>query len=114
MAFDQIWETIHSSRYWGRYPNEHLVRYVCRRAWEPEARFLDLGCGAGGNTSFLRQEGHQVVALDGSVSAAKRAKGIVADALQLPFSGQAFDCVVDVVCLAHNEEPDVRRMIGEI
>jgi SAM-dependent methyltransferase len=57
-----------------------------------------------------------VVALDGSQAAVARApvSGVVADAMSLPFMKGAFDCVVDVVCIAHNRLEDAKKIISEI
>jgi SAM-dependent methyltransferase len=107
MAFDRIWDAIHRTRTWGKYPNEHLVRWVARKYFNVpqryETKFLDLGCGAGANTWFLRCEGFWVAPVDGSVSALRHVDGgVAADAIRLPFASASFDCVVDIVCIAHH------------
>jgi SAM-dependent methyltransferase len=78
--------------------------------WLPRrSRVLDIGCGAGTNSIFLRRSGFRVSGIDlapGAIAAArKRAErsGLsidfrVADALQLPYPDGVFGGLVDVGC----------------
>ena len=122
--FDRVWEEIHAKREWGRYPKEELVRWVIRtygdRSSEERAsiRCLDVGCGAGASSWFLAREGFGVVAIDGSLSAIKRLNSLperlVGDCVHLPFKDDSFDAVIDIVCVAHNELRDARRIVTEM
>lgn len=119
MTFDPIWDKIHKQREWGRYPKEELVRWVARNYYavknRQEVRFLDLGCGAGASSWFLQREGFTVVPLDGSQAAVGRAgRGVVADAINLPFAEASFDCVIDIVCLAHNSFASAQRILADV
>lgn len=40
--------------------------------------------------------------------------GVVADAMTLPFKDNSFDCVVDIVCIAHNKFEDAKKIVSEI
>ena len=75
---DAVWEDLHSTRSWGKYPAEDLIRRVMRAHRDVETRqstkVLELGCGAGANLSFFLQEGFQVVGIDGAPSAIEAAK----------------------------------------
>lgn len=120
MAFSAEWEHIHQEREWGRYPKEELVRWVARTYYAVSDRslvkFLDLGSGAGASTWFLEREGFDVTALDGSKAAISRiiSKGVVADAVALPFEAETFDCVVDIICIAHNTASDAQKIVAEV
>jgi ubiquinone/menaquinone biosynthesis C-methylase UbiE len=103
------------------YPNEQLVRFIFREYGKTEDRknikVLEIGCGSGGNTWYLSNEGFDVYCIDISeigIELAKQtlkkwnkeAKIIKADMLNLPFEDNYFDCVIDVFssnCLTMKE-----------
>ena len=73
---------------------------------EPGRRTLDLGCGEGRLSRFLRSLGHRVAGADASPTMVRLAAGhpdaepaVIADAAALPFRGAAFDLVVAYMCL---------------
>jgi hypothetical protein len=76
--YDPVWDRIFSSRSWGRYPAEELIRFVAREAFSVADRStlkgLELGCGPGANLWFLANEGIPFDAIDGSKSAVAQAK----------------------------------------
>ncbi len=92
---DDVWETLHASRPWGKYPAEHLIRTVMRAYRAPEERaqthVLELGCGAGANLSFLLAEGFQTYGVDGAPSAIAKCR----DRLR-PAPGQILNLSVQV------------------
>ena len=69
---DPVWEDLFHSRGWGKYPSEEAIRFVMyakKKISQNTLRALDLGCGKGAISWFLRKEGiSEVVALDGSPS----------------------------------------------
>jgi SAM-dependent methyltransferase len=78
---------------------------------EPGKRTLDLGCGEGRVSRFLRSLGHRVAGADASPTMVRLAAGhpdaepaVVADAAALPFRDAAFDLVVAYMCL-HDIDP---------
>src|SRR5215467_12346173 len=78
-SWDAEWERIFRSREWGRYPAEHVVRFVARRFYaapdRSKVRLLDLGCGAGGaSTWYFAREGFDVSAIDGSETAVAKTR----------------------------------------
>ena len=49
-SFDDIWETIHATEEWGKYPSEPVIRFVARNYYNKDRRcikMLDFGCGGG-------------------------------------------------------------------
>lgn len=128
-SWDPIWEEIHKSREWGKYPSEDLVRFVARRYYNVSNRkavkFLDLGCGFGAASWYLAREGFAVLGIDGSKSSIVRVtkrffeenlKGDfrVGDFIHLPYNNEYFDCVIDLTSIQHNRLPNVRRIIREV
>jgi hypothetical protein len=52
-GWDPVWEQIFASREWGKYPPEHVVRFVARNFYRvpdrKQVRLLEVGCGPGAN-----------------------------------------------------------------
>ena len=88
--------------------------------------FLDLGCGVGRNSIYLGKEGFDVVGVDISRSALKKAKswarieGVPSVALlrcsmtNLPFVRQTFHAVISVSVIHHAVKEDIEKAIEEI
>src|SRR6266702_3035677 len=73
---------------------------------EPGHRTLDLGCGEGRVSRYLRSLGHRVAGADAAPTMVRLAAGhqdaspaVLADAAALPFRDDAFDLVVAYMCL---------------
>jgi ubiquinone/menaquinone biosynthesis C-methylase UbiE len=126
------WNAVFSSRAWGKYPTEDLVRFVARSfndvAQRPAQRVLEIGCGPGANLWFLAREGFRVSAIDGSAAAIEQARerlrkeGLHAEQPELkvgnfstlPWPDATFDCVVDMVAIYANSLPTIEATIDEI
>ena len=72
----------------------------------PGRMTLDLGCGEGRLSRYLRSAGHRVAGVDAAPTMVRLAVGhqdkgpaVLADAATLPFRDQAFDLVVAYMCL---------------
>lgn len=127
-SFDTIWETIHETNAWGKYPSEVVIRFIARNYYQSDRktiRILDFGCGAGSNTWYLARENFDVYAFDGSESAIRKVKerfleeGLhadlrVRDALNLDYENDFFDCVVDNVAIYANRLPYIIKMYEKI
>lgn len=127
-SFNNVWEDIHKNQEWGKYPPEHIVRFIARNYYNSkreDIKILDFGCGAGANTWFLAREGFDVYAFDGSASAVEKTReylnknGVTAnlevkDALQLSYNNDFFDCVIDSACICCNELSDKKIMYKEV
>jgi SAM-dependent methyltransferase len=94
-----------------------------RRVWRaaaPGSLYLDVGCGAGTYSRWLRQQGLRVVGIDYSQPALRKAmartsEGVAfcsADATRLPFADSSVDGVLclGVLQAVHASEPLVREL----
>jgi SAM-dependent methyltransferase len=128
-SWDPVWEEIFSTREWGKYPPEHVVRFVASNFYRvpdrKEVRLLEIGCGPGANVWFMAREGFAVSAIDGSPTAIQRAserlsrEGLnvdlrVGDFTKLPWPDSSFDGVVENVSLNCNRWDAVQRALREI
>jgi len=129
---DRVWEKLHASQQWGKYPAIDLVKTVMGHCKRNELdvsalRVLEIGCGAGANLSFLLAEGFQVWGVDGSISAIENAKSHlleaskhgdldlhVADFLSLPYESDMFDIVIDNLAVYANNVSSIERSYNEV
>lgn len=128
------WENIFSSRPWGSYPPEELIRFIARTFGQAlnrsEIHVLEIGCGPGPNIWYLVREGFTVAGIDGSPTAIRQAEErLVAEGLPhsqprvdlkvgnfagLPWDDACFDAVVDVEALYANSMDTIKTSIAEI
>jgi len=73
-----------------------------------EGPVLDAGCGAGGYTRALREDGHRVVAADLSEGMTRSGgePATVADITALPFAAGSFGGAIALHMLYHVDDPD--------
>lgn len=123
--FDETWEEISKNRVFGKYPPEHLIRFMSRNYYRLDRasiKVLDIGCGGGGNAWYLAREGFDVYAFDGSKSAVENtraylaANGVTANlavmpAIDMNYENDFFDCIIDWGTLVVSGSKD---MINEI
>jgi len=131
MSWDSTWEQVFQTHDWGRYPPEELIRFVARHffsvADRRQVKILEVGCGPGANIWFLAREGFDVYGIDGSPTAIEKAErrlrqeGLkahlrVGDIVSLGdfYPSSAFDAVVDVACLQHNDRQAIQIIMGQI
>lgn len=110
-------EEAHNWIRWARTPGHDAYWYYARRFFEDVAPpavglTLEIGCGEGRVARDLRTRGHEVIAIDSSLTLVNHAVGadpestyLVADAETLPFRPSMFDLVV-----AYNSLMDVDNM----
>jgi SAM-dependent methyltransferase len=130
-SWDPVWEQVHQSREWGRYPSEELIRFVMRQ-WKhaPDRqaiRGLEIGCGQGANLWFLAREGFTAYGIDGSAAAIDRARDRldtevpgwrgelhVGDIRRLPFADGTFDMLIDNQATYANQFAAAQDMFMEL
>jgi hypothetical protein len=129
--YDAVWESIFSSRAWGRYPGEDLIRFVAREAFPAQDRAslkaLEVGCGPGANLWFLANEGIPFDAIDGSPSAVAQAKarldqekpgwkGRIATGnfCRLPDDFRDYNFVLDSEAIYCNDFDESAKLIADI
>src|SRR5580704_4485068 len=128
-GWDPVWEQIFRSREWGKYPPEHVIRFIARNFYRvpdrKDVRLLEVGCGPGANVWFMAREGFTVSGIDGSSTAIEQAcerlsrEGLTAglrvgDYSTIPWPDSGFDGVVENVSLYCNRWDAVKRAVGEI
>lgn len=110
-----------------RWPYSDLVSAVKREVTHrkpSEIRVLEIGCGTGNNLRFFLEEGFQASGIDYAESAVRVAREqlsrysgtldiVVGDMLELPWSNEYFDFVIDRGALTQNEYSQVERMLSE-
>lgn len=126
---DPVWEQIFSNREWGKYPPEHVVRYVARGFYRApdrsQVRLLEIGCGPGANVWFMAREGFRVSGIDGSPTAIRKAQQRLAkeeliadlhvgDFVSLPWADNTFDGALDNVSLGSNPSQIIRAALAEV
>lgn len=130
----EYWENIFSSRGWGSYPPEELVRFMARtfhaESQKSNVCVLEIGCGPGPNIWYLVREGFSVAGIDGSATAIQQAvsrlddEGLpsaqphvdlrVGNFVELPWPDDHFDAVIDIEALYANTMEDIRSTVKEV
>lgn len=128
-TWDPVWEKIFQDREWGKYPPEHLIRFVARNfgraAMRSDVRLLEIGCGPGANVWYMTREGFSVSGIDGSSTAIQKCSRRLAtegfsadlqvgDFARLPWPDQAFDAVVENVSLYTNPWTAIQSALREV
>jgi SAM-dependent methyltransferase len=128
-SFDPVWEELFRDNEWGKYPPEHVVRFVAQQFYRvpdrKQVRLLDVGSGPGACTWYMAREGFRVSAIDGSASAIRRlearlgaeeleAETSVGDIVSLPWGDGTFDGVIDNAAIYCNRFENAKRIVREV
>ena len=128
-TWDPVWEDIFRNNRWGKYPPEHVIRFIATSFSavndRSKVQLLEIGCGPGANVWFMAREGFAVSGIDGSFTAIERAKerltdeGLAADLRvgdfsQLPWPEATFDGVIENVSLYGNPIAAIDRALEEV
>jgi SAM-dependent methyltransferase len=128
-TWDPVWEQIFRSKEWGKYPPEHVIRFVVRTfngaLDRSKVRLLEIGCGPGANVWFMAREGFHTSGIDGSATAIQKASarltndGLIADLrigdfAQLSWEDASFDGVVENVSLYTNPWVNIQQALREV
>jgi SAM-dependent methyltransferase len=127
---DPVWEQLFSAQEWGKYPPEHVIRFVARNFYgapkRQDVKLLEVGCGPGANVWYAASEGFDVSAIDGSPSAVRKARdrlqkaGLDANLKvgdfcgKLPWPDETFDGVIENLSLYTNRRVRIKQAISEI
>ncbi len=131
--YTKHWDEKFSSRPWGRYPPEDLVRFMgrnFRNAEKAAVKVLEVGCGPGANLWFLHREGFAVHGIDASPAAidiasrrlATENAGIpspppdlhVGNFARLPWPDACMDVVVDIFAIYANTLDVIDSVLAEV
>jgi SAM-dependent methyltransferase len=128
-TWNPVWEEIFQRKEWGKYPPEHVIRFVARNFYRSadrsKIRLLEIACGPGANIWFMVREGFRVAGIDGSSTAIQKAHQRltsehltadlrVGDFAQLPWPDDSFDGVVENVSLYANPRSSIQRALLEV
>lgn len=125
-----LWENIFSTRKWGEYPPEDLIRFIARHFYQspnrPAIKILEMGCGTGANLWFIAKEQFAVYGIDCSNTAISLARQKldneipswtgqlrVGDFVELPFEDNYFDAVIDMEAVYCNSFEKSKRIYDE-
>ena len=127
MLQNHIWELFFSGEV-GKYPSEHLIRFVANNFYKNDrrsTRILEVGCGPGANIWYISREGFDPYGIDGSPTAIKKAikrlgdENLIADFKvgdinKLPYENNFFDAIIDNECIYSNTYYDSNLIMQEI
>lgn len=128
MKQEALWNNIFSSREWGKYPAESLIRFVARNFYNSSRaniKILEIGCGTGANIWYLAKEGFDTYGIDHSnvgigiankrlISEGLEAHLSVGDVVNLDYENEFFDAVIDCECVYANNLESSRKILLEI
>lgn len=116
MSWDPKWDEMFTSRDWGSFPNESLIRAFSRsiRQNSPEPSVLELGCGTGANIPLFAKYYCKYTGIDASPAALAKCSSLLssyninhrshlvqADLYDFDVASlnSIFDYVIDIECL---------------
>lgn len=128
MAWDDVWESIFQKKEWGKYPSEHVIRFVAKNFYQghrENTKILEIGCGTGSNIWYLARERFDAYGIDGSETAIQlandrlseeklKADMRVGDIIVLPYNDNYFDAVIDNECIYSNNLNDSEAIMKEV
>ncbi len=126
-VWDEFFKKENNSKKFGKHifdyskPDKDIVRLVSFLKKERVKKILDLGCGNGRNSNFLAAKNFNIVGIDNSKLAIKKAKHenrkvkyLFADMKKLPFREDFFDAVISTQTIFHGLLKNIRKTIREI
>ena len=134
MQTELMWEEIFQNKEWGKYPPEHLIRFIARNFYNvsnrKEINILELGFGTGANLWFCAREGFRVNGIEFSKSGIERFQKRMQDENLSSFIGQieqgdyldklddfkdeSFDCIFDIASLYCNDRQKSKEILKKV
>ncbi len=122
MAFEEYWNESHRKYFNGKIIYDDWLDKYKDILSKAKTSILDLGCGEGNDTLYLKERGYDVISLDYSKSALdivknniKGAKTVLADiSNELPFENDSFDIVIADLSLHYFDLNTTKKILGEI
>lgn len=135
MSRDPLWEDIFSSRPWGKYPSEELIRFVATHFYKAHprhaVRIFEVGFGTGANLWYAAREGFTVHGLEGARAGCDLARARldaevpgwrdhggelwVGDICErFPHADSSFDAVIDSDAVTCNSFDESCRVYAEM
>jgi len=120
---DDCWEENYKNGRFNKYPYDEVVSFVLKN-YKERSTILDLGCGGGNNSLFCLNEGHNVIAVDGSKTSLELTTKLCSnnkdliclhnDLNKLEISDNSIDCIIDRQSMGHNSRDNIIRIIDEL
>jgi len=120
---DECWEENYKNGRYNRYPYDEVVSFVLKNC-KQKSTILDLGCGGGNNSLFCINEGHKVIAVDGSTTSLELTTKLCSnnknltclhnDFSKLDIDDSIVDCIIDRQSMGHNSRDNIVKIINEL
>ncbi|WP_328443988.1 class I SAM-dependent methyltransferase [Amycolatopsis sp. NBC_00438] len=119
------WDDLHNGGEIGKTPGgPSSLAMEAARSLPVPSRVLELGCGSGADAAYLAAEGHDVLALDFSAVAIRRAASVHADvgvdfrvadfSRPLDLRPESFDLVYARLSMHYFPDSVTRELVGEV
>lgn len=120
---NDCWEENYKSGRFNKYPYDEVVSFVLKN-YKEKSIVLDLGCGGGNHSLFCINEGHDVIAVDGSktslelttklCSNSKNLTCLHNDLSKLDIDDNTVNCIIDRQSMGHNSRDNIQNIIKEL
>lgn len=122
MAFEEYWNESHRKYFNGKINYDDWLDKYKDILSKAKTSILDLGCGEGNDTLYLKERGYDVISLDYSKAALdivknniKGSKTVLADiSKELPFENNSFDIVIADLSLHYFDKNTTKKILSEI
>jgi ubiquinone/menaquinone biosynthesis C-methylase UbiE len=120
---NECWEINYQNGRYNKYPYDEVVSFILKN-YKTKSTILDLGCGGGNNSLFCINEGHKVIAVDGSKTSLDLTKKLCSNSdnliclhnnlNNLEVNDNSIDCIIDRQSMGHNSRDVIVEIIDEL
>lgn len=122
MAFEEYWNDSHKKYFEGKIIYDNWLDKYKNKISNCKTKILDLGCGEGNDTLYLKERGYEVISLDYSVYALNIVKKYIKNSItvladisdNLPFEDDSFDIIIADLSLHYFDLKTTNRIMKEI